>query len=46
MECNGCKTEYGYFRMESREWVCRKCGHITPTNPGEGYNHDDNKKRL
>jgi len=29
MECPKCKTEFGYFRLETNEWVCRKCGKIS-----------------
>lgn len=29
MICPECKTEYGYFRMNKDEWVCRKCGKVT-----------------
>jgi len=31
MKCTKCKTENGYIRLETKEWVCRKCGTITPT---------------
>ncbi len=29
MICNRCKTEFGYVRLDSKEWVCRKCGKIS-----------------
>ncbi len=29
MICKNCKTEYGYVRFETKEWVCRKCGTIS-----------------
>jgi len=29
MECNKCKTEFGYVKMTTKEWVCRKCGTAT-----------------
>ncbi len=30
MICEKCKTENGYIRFETKEWVCRKCGTISP----------------
>ena len=30
MECPNCKTENGYARIETKDWVCRKCGTISP----------------
>ena len=29
MKCPECKTENGYVRFETKEWVCRKCGTIS-----------------
>ena len=29
MLCKQCKTENGYIRFETKEWVCRKCGTIS-----------------
>lgn len=29
MKCKKCNTENGYFRLETKEWICRKCGTIT-----------------
>jgi len=46
MECAECKTEYGYIRMDSQEWVCRKCGQITPTNTQSKEKNEDNQKGL
>ena len=30
MICSQCKTENGYVRLETKDWVCRKCGKISP----------------
>ncbi len=30
MICPKCKTENGYARLETKDWVCRKCGKISP----------------
>lgn len=32
MKCKKCKTENGYIRLETQEWICRKCGTITQIN--------------
>ena len=29
MICPKCKTENGYARIETKDWVCRKCGKIS-----------------
>ncbi len=29
MICPKCNTENGYFRLNTNEWICRKCGTIT-----------------
>jgi len=29
MICPQCKTENGYARIDTKDWVCRKCGKIT-----------------
>ena len=29
MQCPKCKTENGYARLETQDWVCRKCGKIS-----------------
>lgn len=28
MKCNKCNSEYGYVRISTQQWVCRKCGNI------------------
>ena len=30
MICPKCKTENGYARIETKDWVCRKCSKISP----------------
>ena len=30
MKCPKCNTESGYVRSRHKEWVCRKCGTVTP----------------
>ncbi len=30
MKCPKCNTESGYVRSRKNEWVCRKCGTVTP----------------
>lgn len=30
MKCPKCSTESGYVRSRKDEWVCRKCGTVTP----------------
>lgn len=30
MKCPKCNTESGYVRSRKHEWVCRKCGTVTP----------------
>jgi len=32
MKCENCDVTFGYLRLKSREWICRKCGHATPEN--------------
>lgn len=27
--CDNCKTSFGYIRLGTKEWVCRKCGKTT-----------------
>jgi len=29
MKCSKCDTENGYVRIETQDWVCRKCGKIS-----------------
>lgn len=28
MECTGCRSKFGYVRISTKQWVCRKCGKI------------------
>ncbi len=39
MICEKCKTENGYIRFETKEWVCRKCGTISPITLKEKITH-------
>ena len=39
MICPNCKTENGYARIETRDWVCRKCGKISPIKIKEKIDH-------
>ena len=39
MICKTCKTENGYIRFETKEWVCRKCGTISPVIIKEKVTH-------
>ena len=36
MECPECKTENGYYKVTTDEWVCRKCGTQTKANHKRG----------
>ncbi len=39
MICPKCKTENGYVRIETKDWVCRKCGKISPIKITEKIPH-------
>ncbi len=39
MICKQCKTENGYVRFETKEWVCRKCGTISSIKITEQANN-------
>ena len=29
MECPQCKTAYGYVKIKTKQWYCRKCNTLT-----------------
>ncbi len=44
MKCPKCKTEFGYVRFDTKEWVCRKCGIISKIKVIEKV--DNSKKEV
>ncbi len=45
MKCPNCNTENGYPRFETKEWVCRKCGKISPFKIIEKLNQETPNKQ-
>ncbi len=39
MKCPQCNTENGYARLETKDWVCRKCSKISPIIFKEKVDH-------
>lgn len=34
IECNKCKSSFGYLRIKKGEWVCRTCGNVQKIKRG------------
>ena len=46
MICLKCKTENGYARIETKDWVCRKCGMISPIKFKEKLTHPKEEIKI
>ncbi len=46
MKCPKCNTESGYVRSRKNEWVCRKCGTVTPLQKVKPASHTASSKKA